>query len=741
MGNDTIYPLPAYPSTAARKSLSPTQLSTLNQTISSALLQTIALPPSKRNSPAARAFVVSYAKDAALQALQSLIWQPGSTSKDDRIIRKRTLILAEKIAPVLDTQTLLDLAILYAQTNESKIRSIFQETFKSNPVLLQSVEADFVPALTHLFNPSQGLYAIRKAAHCAVSFLRASPPELLRCFSHNKAFILALATLYDQGLGIIAQSYGGLTILRNPNSMSSPVDEWEPIWVRAKVDLIDAFHIIITCLLSDISTASGRALAAESERTFGIIFALLESPSPSSTTSSTPPTPFFNRSLLTDYQESYSLSKTLSTALRNSAEKDVRLDFLESALQSLESSSSDKSTKRRSAGALRILMSSSGIVPGIDNRGNGGRVRSTQSLVDSTLSRRGKDKAAQSTMAITSSVPDIDTKIVQVLEIFPDYAPNYVRALLEHATYGSDPENVAMALLEGSAPSPEELQSEATAVVISSADDVARFVNERKNVFDDEVMEVSKLRIGKAREDASTVLRDRSFIEQMKADILRRAEAISDEEEEEVFTSSKLKGVDYAFDEEEDAGASGIRVAGDGEGSGDSDAEGDNTGDAERSPKAPDIETILELAYITDPRLFNRDAQTRKSKARADLKAQTNWTDEQIEGWKIMLERNPRKDKILQKHEFAGNRHQVPVVTITSANGGSSSSGRGGGGGSGPRGRGGGAGGRGGSAGGGANSVRERAWKDKNKASRANHNRKKGHDKKMARAGGGIPPS
>ncbi|KAG6891557.1 hypothetical protein C0992_004415 [Termitomyces sp. T32_za158] len=747
MGNDIIYRLPTYPSTTARKSLSPTELGAINQIISSALLQTIALPPSKRDSPAARAFVASYAKDTALQILQSLIWQSGSTStsKNDRIIRKRTLILAERIAPVLDTQILLDLAIVYAQTNESKIKTIFQEALKSNPHLVDSVEADFVPAVTHLFNPAQGLYAIRKVTHCVVSFLRASPPEIVRCFSHNQVFVLALGTLYDQGLGSIAQSYGGLSIIRN--STSSTVDEWEPIWVQAKVDLVDAFHIILTSLLNDISIASGPALGVESERTFSIIFALLELPSTSFTASSTPPTPFYNRSLLTDYQATYSLSKTLSIALRNAAEKDARLDLLESTLQSLEPSLPNKMKKRKDAGVLKILIGSSGVAPGIDNRGDGGRVRSTQSSMDSIGIGKVKHKVAQSTFAASSSasvlsVPDIDIKVTQVLDIFPDHAPNYVRALLGHATYGGEPEKVVMALLDGSAPSPEELEAEATVASISDTNDVIRFVNERKNVFDDEVMDPSKLRIGKVKGDASNVLKDKTFIEEMKADILRRAEAISDEEAEYTISSSQPTGIDYAFDEDEDAGVSGIKVAGDGEESGSSDADDDNADDAERPSTALGTETILELAYIKDPKLFDRDGQTRRSKARADLKAQTKWTDEQIEGWRIMLERNPRKDKILQKHEFAGNRNQAPGSVITSSSAGPSGGGRDGGAGSG-RGRGGAdrRGGRGGrSVRGGADSARERAWKDKNKATHANHNRKKGHDKKMARAGAGVPP-
>lgn len=55
-----------------------------------------------------------------------------------------------------------------------------------------------------------------------------------------------------------------------------------------------------------------------------------------------------------------------------------------------------------------------------------------------------------------------------------------------------------------------------------------------------------------------------------------------------------------------------------------------------------DPETVLELAFIDDPAVFERDGQTRRSPARADLKARTGWSDEQIEGWRIMLERDVR---------------------------------------------------------------------------------------------------
>jgi activating signal cointegrator complex subunit 2 len=164
------------------------------------------------------------------------------------------------------------------------------------------------------------------------------------------------------------------------------------------------------------------------------------------------------------------------------------------------------------------------------------------------------------------------------------------------------------------------------------------------------------------RQDEHTVLRDRSFIEEMKADILRRAEAISDDEDEaEIGLSSTqvVAGMQKAADEDDidlDDDIKRLGAVGD---AGDvSDEEG-----VEGREAGPSPETILELAYIRDPKLFDRDAQTRRSKTRIDLRAQTGsfainiltgkeyrlmhgfmtgWDDNQIEGWRIMLERNVR---------------------------------------------------------------------------------------------------
>jgi len=114
----------------------------------------------------------------------------------------------------------------------------------------------------------------------------------------------------------------------------------------------------------------------------------------------------------------------------------------------------------------------------------------------------------------------------------------------------------------------------------------------------------------------------------MKADILRRAEALSTDEEDEEYDEPKLKGkgkisfppdMDVGPDEDDEIPVP-LRVAGDGEDSGDENDDDDEEAE-EEGPQPP--ETIVELAYLRDPKLFDRDAATRRSKARADLRAQT----------------------------------------------------------------------------------------------------------------------
>lgn len=107
----------------------------------------------------------------------------------------------------------------------------------------------------------------------------------------------------------------------------------------------------------------------------------------------------------------------------------------------------------------------------------------------------------------------------------------------------------------------------------------------------------------------------------MKLEITRLAEAMSEESDEEESGKRRALDVIDLDDDLDKAGSGTVKIVGDGE----------DSGDEEADTIKP--ETILELAYIRDPKLFDRDAETRRSKARADLKRQSGNDHPQYYPW------------------------------------------------------------------------------------------------------------
>lgn len=164
-------------------------------------------------------------------------------------------------------------------------------------------------------------------------------------------------------------------------------------------------------------------------------------------------------------------------------------------------------------------------------------------------------------------------------------------------------------------------------------------------------------------------------------------------------------------------------------------------------------EEALFKAYTSSPAVFQRDAATRRGQARLALKSETGMTDEAIEGWAVMLARDPRRLKRLEMKftAFSGQQMDLPRTAYRESPADSGEehlaedAGRGGRGGFRGRGRGGGRGGRGSGRGGGSGNVAgtagdkdtqgARQRKEASKGSRANHNRRDQRARKVARAG------
>ncbi len=162
-------------------------------------------------------------------------------------------------------------------------------------------------------------------------------------------------------------------------------------------------------------------------------------------------------------------------------------------------------------------------------------------------------------------------------------------------------------------------------------------------------------------------------------------------------------------------------------------------------------EKVLFRAFKMNPNVFDRDAATRRSKPRIHLKGETGITDEAIEGWALMLSRDPRRMRRLEAKfsSFSGAQKELTPTAWRAETRGSGTEDSDSGGrddrgpNRGPKTRGGhrlGGRGRGGNAVGPAGEKETEAArqrKEANKGSRANHNRRDQRARKMAR--GGFP--
>lgn len=174
-----------------------------------------------------------------------------------------------------------------------------------------------------------------------------------------------------------------------------------------------------------------------------------------------------------------------------------------------------------------------------------------------------------------------------------------------------------------------------------------------------------------------------------------------------------------------------------------------DTGDQEANGVNDSNEELLFRAFQADSRIFARDADTRRSATRGKLRDETGMADEAIEGWAVMLQRNPAQMKRLEaKYAWSGQQAQLDRSAWRASPAGSgaeesdpdgANSGsrggraRGGGGGRGRGGR-----GRGGNVAGPSgekDTEAARRNKEAHKGARANHHRRDARARKMARGG------
>lgn len=369
---------------------------------------------------------------------------------------------------------------------------------------------------------------------------------------------------------------------------------------------------------------------------------------------------------------------------------------------------------------------------------------------------KGKAKAAEDSYGHDAFTGEIHVHrmsiITQIQDLFPDLGAGFIVKCLDE--YNDDIEQVTAHLLEDSLPPHLAVadRSEKLYVFISQHSSnghthksrpspttapqplppprSSQYIPERRNVFDDDdfdklAVDTSRLHVGRRGHDLSAdkILSDRSKAP-AKSSIMTALAAFDSDDDER----------DDTYDAEDVGASVDTAAAGLGE-------------DADLGDKN---EEALFRAYNMTPELFGREPETRRGKARVALKSETGMTDEAIEGWAIMMARNPKQLRRLeakystfqgQQRELASTKWESPAVSGDEASG-DGSGGRGGRGGGRGRGRGRGRGGFGGRGSGnvaGPNDDKatqiSRQRKEANKGSSANHNRKAQRGKKMARAG------
>ncbi|KXJ89974.1 hypothetical protein Micbo1qcDRAFT_164453 [Microdochium bolleyi] len=325
------------------------------------------------------------------------------------------------------------------------------------------------------------------------------------------------------------------------------------------------------------------------------------------------------------------------------------------------------------------------------------------------------------------------SQISQIQDLFPGLGSGFVSLLLDE--YDNDNEQVIAHLLEEDLPprfssmdrgkdlSPERPRRRSSLAPRSTPPQLPT----RHNIYDNDDLDelnvdMSNLHFGKRgpNRTADDILNDRSTAPN-KAAILSALSLFDADDDER--------------DDTYDAVDSGMAV---------NDALADDADDQKRKDA---VEEVLFKAYQADQKVFERDADTRRGAARSTLRGETGMTDEAIEGWGLMLGRDPGRLKRLEFkfNTFSGNQAILETTAWRAGNEDSDRNGSGRGGhrgrgrGRGGPGRGRGGGGRGGNVAGPTgdkDTENARRRKESSKGSQANHNRRDQRARKMARGGG-----
>lgn len=247
--------------------------------------------------------------------------------------------------------------------------------------------------------------------------------------------------------------------------------------------------------------------------------------------------------------------------------------------------------------------------------------------------------------------------VTQIHDLFPDLGFEYVVKLLDY--YAGDAETVISHLLEGTLPTqlePTKCANVPDAQSSIPSDALDPSLPARSNKFDDDdfdrlAVSPSKIHFGRSHidESADDLLADRSNRSVNKAAIMSALAAFDsdDDEHDDTYDVADVGGT-------VDSVPLGPEVD-------------PVTEETKRARGGLDVRAELMLfnLYKSNPDLFKRDGATRRSSQRDSLRKDTGLTDEIIEGWAVMLSREPKRIARLDRVLSTGHPSSAQPVSQT----------------------------------------------------------------------------
>ncbi|KAJ2386692.1 hypothetical protein GGI05_004306, partial [Coemansia sp. RSA 2603] len=415
-------------------------------------------------------------------------------------------------------------------------------------------------------------------------------------------------------------------------------------------------------------------------------------------TSETQLIPFSNAPFLLDMEFRFGIRKILTQSLLSSSSLDeAQVDYIVMSIDQLVDMSDPiyrdglEDLESQISYKLDALTSITGT--------------STQSNAD------GVDTARNTVNNEPSITSDVDpSAIAQVKELIPGLSNGFIRACLDY--YGHNPEAVIVAILEENLPptlAEIDRTSEHWNQTVNPNDNVDDFAEStlanRRNIFDNDEFDIfsrdtldwSRVNLGKAKVPTAT----EAPSSELKSRVIQIAQLIEDDDEyDDTYDDTAQDGVLDMPDSDETQATQYEQ-----------DKQGNQTTKTKMSVDTSDPtrqwEDVLIRQVISDPTVLERKKGLRKIPARQALREQTGLSDEQLEGWFIMFQRNPRKQQQLDMHGWKGEQPSIDGITKQSVQTASSSAGES------------------------KNSDPNYKHKEKNKAKIANHNRKQQQTRKI----------